>query len=207
LNLVGNSGSSGEHLLQTLTDRAPVCHWAFDRAHRFHLAAGDVMAVFHKDAPELWDTHVSVVDDPRRIWSRLVKKTFDGESPIYRVEGTNGHPGYSVIQLPIRARDESVLFAAGYAYKEERPVPKVQDLESMAPVALQALASDRARTSRFLHDVVAQGLSATGCQIEIVDMAIREKNLSSLETRTADLQAFLEHTLKLVRQFIAATSG
>jgi len=201
--VVANSGSNGEHLLQALADRGPVCHWAFDQSHRFHHAAGDVLAVFHKGAPELLGRHVSVVDDPQRVWSQQVKETFDGEPRVHQLEDTNGHPGYSVIQIPVRARDKSVLFAAGYAYKADRPVPKVQDLEAMALVALQAVESDRARTSRFLHDVVAQDLSATGWQIELVGMDLRERDLSSLAARTANLQAFMEQTLKRVRQFIS----
>ena len=103
------------------------------------------------------------------FWSELVKKTFGGESSVHQVEGRNGSPDFAVIQIPIRSRDNGVLFAAGYAYKAARPVPKVQDLEAMALLSLQVLESDHARTNRFLHDVVAQGLSATGWQIELVD--------------------------------------
>jgi signal transduction histidine kinase len=178
-----------------------VCQWSFDRAQHFHYLGGDAQAVFRKRSTELLSQHVSTVDDPARRWAGAVARIFSGAS---RFESGISAPGdsFAIIHVPVHTSGGGVAYAAGFAYRTGWPVPAASELELAALAVLQVVNAERAHTARFLHDVVAQCLSATGLQLELLRLDLEERN-ADLPERAKEVQRSLEEALERVRAFSA----
>jgi signal transduction histidine kinase len=84
------------------------------------------------------------------------------------------------------------------------PVPTVRELELAALAILQVLQTERTRIERFLHDVVAQCLSSTGLQLELLRLEIEDPHMQTpTASRTAEIQRALGEALSRVRAFSA----
>jgi signal transduction histidine kinase len=68
---------------------------------------------------------------------------------------------------------------------------------------LYELHAQRAKTADFLHDDVAQSLSAAGLQLDLLRMDL-ESTVSEIASRTAEIQRLLDEALRRVREFNAA---
>ncbi len=180
-------------------DRTPVCQWSFNRAHQFHHVSGDSAEVFDRLPAELLRRHVSLIDDAHGGWFARLDRMFSGQTAMDRWTGRGKQ---ALVHIPVRDNDGAVTYAFGFAFPAGSTVPGTSELEFAAAASLQALETERMRCTRFLHDVVAQALSGTGLQLEILLAEIRTGNASALK-RASDIQQSLEQVLKLIREFNA----
>lgn len=187
------------NLARSLTDWTPACQWSFNQARCFHYIGGDSAAVFHRTSSELLRCHVSTIDDPRARWAACLDRIFSGET---RFESTPpaSRDDYTLIHLPIHESGGGVVYAAGFAYRSGLRVPSASELELIALGILQIVEADRARTGRFLHDVIAQCLSSTGLELELQRLELKELGIE-LPDRTREIQRALEETLDQIRSF------
>jgi len=181
---------------------APSCQWSFNRLHEFHHISGDSLGLFHRLPTDLARRHVSIIDDPPGTWSARLDRMFLGRAPIdqWMAAGPGGQ--CAVVQVPVHAADGTVLYVAGFAFPAGSPLPAAPELELAAAAILQVVESERTRATRFLHDVVAQSLSGTGLQLELLQLEIQAQSAEALK-RTAEIQRSLEELLKLIREFNA----
>ncbi|MBZ5591826.1 MAG: hypothetical protein LAP39_06295 [Acidobacteriia bacterium] len=194
-----STAGSIANLARSVADWIPACQWSFNQARCFHYAGGDLVAVFRRTGPELVRQHVSTIDDAKRSWATRLDRIFSGET---RFETTPpASPGdYAIIHLPVHAADGAVAYAAGFASRAGRPVPSPAELEFTALAILQVLDAERARTDRFLHDVIAQCLSSTGLEMEVQRLELEALGIE-LPDRTREIQRSLEEALNQIREF------
>lgn len=187
------------NLARSVADWAPACQWSFNRARCFHYVGGDPVAVFQRKGPELLRRHVSTIDDAKRSWAVCLDRIFSGES---RIESTapNATSEYAITHLPVHAADGEVAYVAGFAYRAGRPVPSAPELELMALAILQVLEAERARTDRFLHDVIAQCLTSTGLELEVQRLELKALGMEPPD-RAREVQRSLEEALDQIREF------
>ena len=187
------------NLARSLADWTPACQWSFNQARCFHYLGGDSAAVFHRKSSELLGRHVSTIDDPRAHWAACLDRIFSGET---RFESTppSSRDDYTIIHLPIHDSDGGVAYAAGFAYRAGLPVPSASELELIALGILQIVEADRARTERFLHDVIAQCLSSTGLELELQRLELEALGIE-LPDRTKEIHRSLEEALDQIRSF------
>jgi signal transduction histidine kinase len=178
----------------------PSCQWSFNRAHEFHHVSGDSTGLFHRLPIDLSRRHVSIIDDPPGTWSARIDRIFQGDAPMEQslLAGPAGE--YAVFHIPVRAGDGTVLYVAGFAFPADSALPAAPELELAAATILQVVDSERTRATRFLHDVVAQSLSGTGFQLELLQLEIQAQSAEALK-RIAEIQRSLEEVLKLIREF------
>jgi signal transduction histidine kinase len=103
---------------------------------------------------------------------------------------------YFVTHLPVRNTEGKVLFAAGVVHD-------MRQWEAGNGDFLQKLVASRAKTADFLHDDVAQSLSAAGLQLDLLRMDL-ESTVPEIASRTAEIQSLLDEALRRVREFNAA---
>jgi signal transduction histidine kinase len=187
------------NLARSLADWTPACQWSFNQARCFHYLGGDSAAVFHRTSSELLRHHVSTIDDARTRWAACLDRIFSGET---RFESTPpaSQEDYTIIHLPVHDSDGGVAYAAGFAYRSGLPVPSASELELIALGILQIVEADRARTERFLHDVIAQCLSSTGLELELQRLELEALGIE-LPDRTKEIQRSLEEALDQIRSF------
>jgi len=176
----------------------PMCEWVFNQQHRFEYLGGDSEKLFRHPPDKLLHAHVTLIDDPSGSWAARLGRMFSGIARVERWEAPGPEVGYSLTHLPIRGADRQVMYAAGFAYSAAEAAPAESELELIALSILRVLRTERARTSRFLHDVVAQCLSVTGLQLELLRLEIEVQKVTP-PARIADMQRSLEEALALVR--------
>jgi len=190
---------SKANLARSLADWIPACQWSFNQARCFHYIGGDSVAVFHQGSSSLMRCHVSMIDDSEGSWAACLDKIFSGES---RFESTT--PGsqneYALVHLPVHESGGAVAYAAGFAFGAGLPVPSAAELELAALGILQILEAERARMTRFLHDVIAQCLTSTGLELELQRLELEGMGVE-LPERARDVQRSLEETLDQIRKF------
>jgi signal transduction histidine kinase len=197
---MSHAGFQAEPFEKRLKASAPVCHWAFNQSRRFEYISGNSAALFRRELSELVNQHISTIDDAPGSWAARLERVFTGSTLVepYARWASNEH--YSLIHLPLRAENASVLYAAGFAFAADQKTSAVPALELAALLSIEALKTDRARVARFLHDIVAQSLSGTGLQVELLRMEIERRGLE-LSGPIEDLQRFLDEALTRVRRF------
>jgi signal transduction histidine kinase len=183
-----------------LIERVPLCQWGFTKSRRFLYISGNA-AIFGRPPEELLHQHVSMVDDPSRSWAARLDRIFSGTAP-YDTAGPTAEQDRVILHVPIHATDGSVAYAAGFSFVAGDPVPAIRELELAALAILQVLRTERARTERFLHDVVAQCLSSTGLQLELLRLEIEAHQMQT-PSRTAEIQQALAEALRRIRIFSA----
>ncbi|HXI38833.1 MAG TPA: histidine kinase [Bryobacteraceae bacterium] len=189
-----------ENVAPVLIENAPLCQWGFTRSRRFLYISG-MTDIFGRQPEELLHQHVSTIDDAGKSWAARLDRIFSGASTSDTVSSA-ADLGRVILHVPIRARDGSVAYAAGFSFSAGRPAPDVRELELAAIAILQVLRTERARTERFLHDVVAQCLSSTGLQLELLRLEIEEHERQT-PSRSAEIQHALTDALRRVRMFSA----
>ena len=180
----------------------PSCHWSFNSAHKFHHIAGDAASIFHRPAADLWRRHVSIVDDPSGTWPVRLNRMFQGQAPMEQSTAPGPDGEYVLFHVPIRGDDDTVIFVAGFAFPAGPLLPAATELLLAAHATVQAVEVKRTRTTRLLHDVVAQSLSGAGLQLELLKLEIQGQSADALK-RAGEIQKSLEEVLKFVREFNA----
>jgi signal transduction histidine kinase len=183
-----------------LTEAVPACQWSFNKTRRFHYISGDSMGLFHHPPSELLHQHVSIADDPAGSWNARLDRIFSGNTSPCESTAPSSEQAYALIHVPIHALAGGVLYAAGFAYRTAQPVPAERELELAALAMLRVIETERAHTKRFLHDVVAQCLSGTGLQLELLRLEI-EARKQEPPSRAGEIQRALEEALQRVRAF------
>lgn len=191
---------SKANLARSLADWIPACQWSFNQAWCFHYVGGDSAAIFRRTSSELLRRHVSTIDDPKSSWAACLDRIFSGETRFESSPASQGE--YAVVHLPIHESGGGVAYAAGFAYRAGLPVPAASELELAALGILQVVDAERARTDRFLHDVIAQCLTSTGLELELQRLELEELGVE-LPDRTREIQRSLEDTLDQIRRFHA----
>jgi signal transduction histidine kinase len=175
----------------------PLCHWAIDEHCRFTQAAGDTARLFQQPPEDLTGRRISEVSNDRMAlrWVLALGKVFAGEALVE--EFSFGESSYFVTHLPVRNEEGQVLFAAGFAHdpcqREAEPKPVNGDFQ-------RELQAARVKTADFLHDDVAQSLSAAGLQLDLLRMDL-ESTVPEIAPRTAEIQGLLDGALRRVREF------
>jgi len=183
-------------------NHAPSCHWSFNSAHEFHHVSGDAVSLFGRPAADLRRRHVSIIDDPSGTWSARLDRMFQRQTPIEQSAAPGPEREYTLFHVPVHADHGAAIYVAGFAFPAGSPLPCATELEWAAYAILQALDLERTRATRFLHDVVAQSLSGTGFQIELLKPEIHAQSAQALK-RTLEIQKSLDEVLKLIREFNA----
>ncbi len=187
-----------EKVAPVLIASVPLCQWGFTKSRRFLYISGNT-DIFGRSPEELLHQHVSVIDDASRSWAARLDRIFSGGAPSDTATSGAGLDR-AIIHVPIRAHGGSVAYAAGFSFPAGDPAPGVRELELAALAILQVLRTERGRTERFLHDVVAQCLSSTGLQLELLRLEI-EGQQTEAPSRSAEIQQALAEALKRVRIF------
>jgi len=180
----------------------PLCHWAIDEHCRFTQAAGNTGRLFHHGPEDLTGRRITEVSSDRMAlhWALALRKVFAGEALVEEFSFDQAESSYFVIHLPVRNEAGQVIFAAGFPHdfrlweSDSRPGPG--DF-------LQELQAQRTKTADFLHDDVAQSLSAAGMQLDLLRMDL-ESSVPEIASRTAEIQRLLDEALRRVREFNAA---
>ena len=180
----------------------PTCQWSFTRAHQFHHVSGDSESIFGRHPVELLRRSVSEVDDSQGNWSARLGRLLSGEARIEQSSAARSGSEYILIHFPLRDPNGAVAYIAGFAFRAGSTLPALKELELAALAALQAVEAERTRATRFLHDVVAQSLSGTGLQLELLNSELWATD-EELWKRAATVQQILEKVLTLVRAFNA----
>jgi len=183
-----------------LIESVPVCQWGFNRSGRFVYVSGNAR-IFGRQPEELLLQHVSTIDDPGGSWAARLDGIFSGAAP-YDTAGPTAEHANVILHVPIHATDGSVAYAAGFSFPAGDRVPDVPELELAALAILQVLRTERVRTERFLHDVVAQCLSSTGLQLELLRLEIEDQQMQ-IPCRTVEIQKALAEALHRIRTFSA----
>ena len=183
-----------------LIESVPLCQWGFNKSRRFVYVSGSA-DIFGRQPEELLRQHVSSIDDSSKSWAARLDQIFSGTSPHHAAGPTEDQ--YQVIlHVPIHATDGSIAYAAGFSFAAGDPPPTARELELAALAILQVLRTERTRTERFLHDVVAQCLSSTGLQLELLRLEIEDHQMQT-PSRAADIQNALAEALSRIRTFNA----
>src|SRR5258708_5095330 len=189
-----------ENVAPVLIANSPLCHWAFTKSRRFLYVSGNT-DIFGRPPEELLHQNVTLIDDASRSWSARLDRIFSGASTSDTASST-AQLDRVILHLPIHARDASVAYVAEFSFPAGKPAPDVRELELAALAILQVLRTERTRTERFLHDVVAQCLSSTGLQLELLRLEL-EEHQTPTPSRSAEIQQALGDALKRVRTFSA----
>ena len=195
-----NKAGSHADTVRSAVERVPACQWSFNRARCFHYIGGDSSALFHRSSHELLHQHFSMIDN-YEVWEGHLNRIFSGSARFDLAPPSSSQP-FTIIHLPIHSSGGGVAYAAGFAYRAGQPQPAASELELAALGILQVLEAERARTERFLHDMVAQCLSSTGLQLELMRLDAEVQDLD-LPGRTREIQRSLEEALERVRRFSA----
>jgi signal transduction histidine kinase len=187
-----------------LIESVPLCQWGFNRSRRFLYVSGNA-GMFGRQPEELLHQHFSIIDDPSGSWGARLDRIFSGTAP-YDTAGPTAEQAHVILHVPIHATDGSVAYAAGFSFPAGNPVPAIRELELAALAILQVLRTERTRTERFLHDVVAQCLSSTGLQLELLRLEIEAHQMQT-PSRTAEIQQALAEALSRIRTFSAGQSA
>jgi len=187
-----------ENVAPVLIEAVPLCHWGFTKSRRLLYVSGNT-DIFGRPPEELLHQHVSMIDDANRSWATRLDQVFSGGAP-YDKEGPRAEQHQIILHVPIYTTDGRVAYAAGFSFRAGDPVPGIRELELAALAMLQVLRTERARTERFLHDVVAQCLSSTGLQLELLRLEI-EGYQTQTPSRSVEIQQALAEALKRVRMF------
>ena len=191
-----------DQFAKILLRMGPLCHWAIEEQCRFTQAAGDTARLFHQLPEDLTGRRISEVSNDRMAlhWVLALGKVFAGEALVEEISFGDPQSNYFVTHLPVRNEEGQVLFAAGFAYdpRQRETAPDLGNGDFH-----QQLEASRAKTADFLHDDVAQSLSAAGMQLDLLRMDL-EWTVPEIASRTADIQLLLDEALRRVREFNAA---
>jgi signal transduction histidine kinase len=182
-----------------LIESVPVCQWGFNKSRRFVYVSGNA-DIFGRQPEELLYQHVSIIDSGR-AWAARLDQIFSGTSPGHAA-GPTAEQNQVILHVPIHATDGRIAYAAGFSFAAGDPAPAARELELAALAILQVLRTERTRTERFLHDVVAQCLSSTGLQLELLRLEIEDHQMQT-PSRLAEMQNALAETLSRIRTFNA----
>jgi signal transduction histidine kinase len=183
-----------------LIESVPRCQWGFNKSRRFVYASGSA-DIFGRQPEELLRQHVSSIDDSSGSWAARLDQIFSGTSPGHAA-GPTAEQNQVILHVPIHATDGRIAYAAGFSFAAGDPAPAARELELAALAILQVLRSERTHTERFLHDVVAQCLSSTGLQLELLRLEIEDHQMQT-PSRAADIQNALVEALSRIRTFNA----
>jgi hypothetical protein len=191
-----------DQFAKILLRMGPLCHWAIDEHCRFTQATGDTARLFHHPAQDLTGRGISEVSNDRMVlhWVFALGKVFAGEALVEEISFGDPEFTYFVTHLPVRNEAGQVLFAAGFVHD-----PRQWEVEPRSGNGdvLHELHAQRAKTADFLHDDVAQSLSAAGLQLDLLRMDL-ESTVPEIASRTAEIQSLLDEALRRVREFNAA---
>jgi len=187
-----------EKVAPVLIESVPLCQWCFNKSRRFLYASGSA-DLFGREPEELLHQHVSIIDDSSGSWAARLDRIFSGTSPYDAARPTTVGDSL-ILHVPIHGTAAGVVYAAGFSFAAGDPLPAARELELAALAILQVLRTERARTAHFLHDVVAQCLSSTGLQLELLRLEIEDHQMQT-PSRTADIQNALTEALNRIRTF------
>jgi signal transduction histidine kinase len=195
-----HAGSFWDQIL----DRGPVCSWIFNPDLRFEQVRGDSARLFRHPAEGLSGRHVSEVligESRPSSWRARLARVFQGEALQFR-ETACGDPApvFWVALFPLPSPEGIVRYAAGLAHDISAMAATGEAFRWRALHALRARDADQAGLARFLHDEVAQHLTAVGLQLDVLRMDL-EATVPGISSRTSAVQERLEILMDRVREF------
>ena len=184
---------------EVVLDQIPACHWTVNRDGVFERIYGDTMPLFGKPLSEVAGQPAASVISPAAlpIWQERFNRAFAGEFFMHR-EQIDGriwsiavfplHIGPSAVHAGCVVRDISDFFAANL------------ELRRTVMGALKLQDSQRARSGKFLHNVVGQNLAALGLRLDLVRMDLDGQPPAACR-RIEEMQTLLESIMEQVRDF------
>jgi hypothetical protein len=181
-----------------------VCHGSVDDQGRFLQASGDTPRVFHKSPPDLIGRDVSKIAGDRLALrcALALRKVFAGEPLVEELRLGEPESTYFIAHLRLRGSDGQIVLAAGFAID---PLLCADSASGQRAWPRHPSAQTQNGPLHFLHDEVAQSLSAAGLQLDLLRMDL-EARVPEIAARTAEIQNLLDDALRRVREFMAGTS-
>src|SRR5208283_1187301 len=144
---------------EVFLDQAPACQWIVNRDGVFEQIFGDTMPLFGKPTAEVTGQPAASVMKPADLplWQERFSRAFAGESFMLRERQDERvwciavfplHLGPGAVHSGCVVRDSADLVRAN------------RELRRTVLGALKSQDAQRARTARFLHNVVGQNLAA-----------------------------------------------
>lgn len=193
-------------LSEVLLSQLPLCHWAIDRAHRFRIASGDSRPIFNQSPAQIRGRSVpEVLREPAASeWNSRIDRILAGEV-LFSMEKLPGETGpfLSVAHFPIHSRNGGIEYAAGCALDASHSLTSAGELEVTARLILKLQEAERANLCAFLHNELAQNLSAAGLQFELLRMDLQALQ-PEIMPRLDMIQELLEDVIGRVRVFNAS---
>jgi signal transduction histidine kinase len=183
-----------------LLEQNPACQWVLDREHRFQFLAGNPEPIFARPAAELLGRLLGDVlaAAAAATWDSRTKRVLAGETLLLRER--TGDKLYAISFFPLSTPEGEIVSAAASALDFTPLNTAEQELRDTVLKMLKATQSERARLSKFLHDEVAQCLSAVGLQLDLLRMDFGEQS-AGIGQRTAEMQGLLETVMGGVRDY------
>ncbi|MGO9228034.1 MAG: PAS domain-containing sensor histidine kinase [Bryobacteraceae bacterium] len=201
---------------EVFLDQAPACQWIVNRDGVFEQIFGDTMPLFGKPTAEVTGQPAASVMKPADLplWQERFSRAFAGESFMLRERQDERVWCIAVFPLHLRAgavhagcvaRDITDLgpgaVHSGCVVRDSADLIRAnRELRGTVLGALKSQDAQRARTARFLHNVVGQNLAALGLRLDLVRMDLGGSTPAACD-RLGEIQALLESVMEQVRNF------
>ncbi|HWB86628.1 MAG TPA: ATP-binding protein [Bryobacteraceae bacterium] len=180
-------------------DQCPACHWILDSQGFFLQVYGDTSLLLGQPREKLEGRSAVEVLSPEQAsqWEQRLRRVFDGE--VLRLRERRADSVWYITLFPIRL-DSVVRYAGGFARDISAWSAADRELRQAVLGVLNSQEYQRNTMSRFLHDSVAQNLSALGLRLDLVRMDL-EVAQPEISARIAEIQQILEVTMQAVRDY------
>jgi signal transduction histidine kinase len=188
-----------ESLAEAFLEQSPECQWIAGADGAFHRAYGDTSSIFGKPAAELSGRAFAEVLDPAAaaLWQSRLDRTLAGET--LRLRERRANAAWYITMFPFRTAGGATC--AGGLARELTPLATAeQELRFAVLSAIKAQEFDRDMVSRFLHDMVAQNLTAFGLQLDLLRMDL-ETAAPEACSHIGELQKLLGSVMEQVRDY------
>ena len=188
-----------ESLAEAFLEQSPECQWIAGADGAFHRAYGDTSSIFGKPAAELSGRAFAEVLDPAAaaLWRSRLDRTLAGET--LRLRERRASAVWYITMFPFRAAGGAMC--AGGLARELTPLATAeQELRFAVLSAIKAQEFDRDMVSRFLHDMVAQNLTAFGLQLDLLRMDLGTAAPEAC-SHINELQTLLGSVMEQVRDY------
>jgi len=177
-----------------LLRQSPGCAWLLTPGREFHAIYGDAQRLLGRSAGELQGTGFCNLFTlaARAAWTRRLDAVIQGQTVGCADRLSDAGPVISITLYPVTMPETADVFVGGAAHEAADPERVLR--------LLDAVETDRARFTRFLHDHVGQYLSAAGLQLDLVRMDLADA-AQAIPARTAEIQTMLETVMAKVREF------
>jgi len=189
-------------LAEAYLEQSQAFHWVVDRTPAFVAIYGDPSLLLRSPAADLQSRCVSeaLASPIARTWIERISRAFAGETLLLS-EHVGGHR-WQISLFPIRV-DGEISYVGGLAWETTAWGSAEQELRRTVLGAMKAQEFERNQISRFLHDAVAQNLTAMGLQLDLMRMDLKTV-APEICDRIGEMQRVLEAVMEQTREYTYA---